>query len=144
MAKTECFVLVLVFVLVLESKAPYLCKPETKSRVCINVSNSANPSRVYVRLCKHGKRFLNYCTSIFDDVHLETKCRKKCNAFRENDSLATFFFYRKTAIAFRSAFCLAFVVKGCKQNPYWLFQPAGANAPSKQLITMAEGLCLSA
>ena len=29
-----------------------------KSRVCITVSNSPNPSRVYVRLCKHGKRFL--------------------------------------------------------------------------------------
>ena len=37
-----------------------LCKPETKSRVCITVSNSPNPSRVYkiIRLCKHGKRFL--------------------------------------------------------------------------------------
>ena len=35
-----------------------LCKPSTSSRVCINVSNSPNPSRVYIRLCKHGKRFL--------------------------------------------------------------------------------------
>ena len=35
-----------------------LCKPETKSRVCITVSNSPNPSCVYIRLCKHGKRFL--------------------------------------------------------------------------------------
>ena len=35
-----------------------LCKPETKSRGCITVSNSPNPSRVYIRLCKHGKRFL--------------------------------------------------------------------------------------
>ena len=35
-----------------------LCKPETKSRVCITVSNSPNPSRVYIRLCKHGKRLL--------------------------------------------------------------------------------------
>ena len=26
--------------------------------VCITVSNSPNPSRVYIRLCKHGKRFL--------------------------------------------------------------------------------------
>ena len=34
------------------------CKPETKSRVCITVSNFPNPSRVYIRLCKHGKRFL--------------------------------------------------------------------------------------
>ena len=35
-----------------------LCKPETKSRVCITVSISPNPSCVYIRLCKHGKRFL--------------------------------------------------------------------------------------
>ena len=35
------------------------------SWVCITVSNSANPSRVYIRLCKHQKRFLllNLCTS---------------------------------------------------------------------------------
>ena len=35
-----------------------LCKPSTSSRVCITVSNSPNPSRVYMSLCKHGKRFL--------------------------------------------------------------------------------------
>ena len=35
-----------------------LCKPLTSSRVRITVSNSPNPSRVYIRLCKHGKRFL--------------------------------------------------------------------------------------
>ena len=35
-----------------------LCKPSTSSRVCLTVSNSPNPSRVYIRLCKHGKRFL--------------------------------------------------------------------------------------
>ena len=37
-----------------------LCKSETKtkSRVCITVPNYPNPSRVYIRLCKHGKRFL--------------------------------------------------------------------------------------
>ena len=35
-----------------------LCKPSTSARVCINVSNSPNLSRVYIRLCKHGKRFL--------------------------------------------------------------------------------------
>ena len=35
-----------------------LCKPSTSSGVCIAVSNSANPSRVYIRLCKQGKRFL--------------------------------------------------------------------------------------
>ena len=26
--------------------------------ICITVSNSPNPSRVYIRLCKHGKCFL--------------------------------------------------------------------------------------
>ena len=35
-----------------------LCKPSTSSRVCITVSNSPNRFRVYIRLCKHGKRFL--------------------------------------------------------------------------------------
>ena len=35
-----------------------LCKPSTSSRVCITVSNSPKPSRVYIRICKHGKRFL--------------------------------------------------------------------------------------
>ena len=33
-----------------------LCKPLTSSRVWIIVSNSPNPSRVYIRLCEHGKR----------------------------------------------------------------------------------------
>ena len=35
-----------------------LCKPSTSSRVCRTVWNSPNPSRVYIRLCKHRKRFL--------------------------------------------------------------------------------------
>ena len=35
-----------------------LCKRSTSSWVCINVSNSPNPSRVYIRLCKLGKLFL--------------------------------------------------------------------------------------
>ena len=35
-----------------------LCKPSTSSPVFITVSNSPNPSRVYIRLCKHRKRFL--------------------------------------------------------------------------------------
>ena len=38
--------------------APQLCKPSTSSRVWVTVSNSPNPSRVYIRLCKHRKRFL--------------------------------------------------------------------------------------
>ena len=35
-----------------------LFKPSTSSRVCITVSNSPNPPRVYIRLCKHKKRLL--------------------------------------------------------------------------------------
>ena len=37
-----------------------LCKPETTSRVCMTVSNSSNPSSVYIRLCKHRKKVF-YC-----------------------------------------------------------------------------------
>ena len=37
-----------------------LCKPEMKSSVCITVLNSPNPSSVYIRLCKHGKKVF-YC-----------------------------------------------------------------------------------
>ena len=36
----------------------HLCKPSPSSRVCLTVSNSPNPSRVYIRLCEHGQRFL--------------------------------------------------------------------------------------
>ena len=36
-----------------------LGKPSTSSRVCITVSNSLKPSRVDIRLCKHGKHFLS-------------------------------------------------------------------------------------
>ena len=35
-----------------------LSKPLTSSQVCITVSNSPSLSRVYIRLCKHRKRFL--------------------------------------------------------------------------------------
>ena len=37
-----------------------LYKPETKSRVCITVENSPNPSSVYISLCKHRKKVF-YC-----------------------------------------------------------------------------------
>ena len=37
-----------------------LCKQETKSRVCITVSNSPNNSSVYIRLCKHREKVF-YC-----------------------------------------------------------------------------------
>ena len=48
-----------------------LCKPETKSQVCITVSNSPNPSCVYIRLCKHRKHFLllNYTIGSQDLKH---------------------------------------------------------------------------
>ena len=36
----------------------YSLVDSTSSRVCMTVANSPNPSRVYIRLCKHGKRFL--------------------------------------------------------------------------------------
>ena len=38
-------------------------KPSTSSWICKTASNSSNPSLVYIRLCKHGKRFLllKYC-----------------------------------------------------------------------------------
>ena len=39
---------------------PDINKPETKSRVCIPVENSPNPSSVYIRLCKHKKKVF-YC-----------------------------------------------------------------------------------
>ena len=42
-----------------------LYKPLTSSRVCITVSNSPNPSRVYIRLCKHEKGFLLLKSCIF-------------------------------------------------------------------------------
>ena len=35
-----------------------LFKPSTSSLVCMTVSNSPNPFRVYIRPCKHGKRLL--------------------------------------------------------------------------------------
>ena len=37
-----------------------LYKPETKSRVCITVENSPNPSSVYIRQCKHRKKVFYY------------------------------------------------------------------------------------
>ena len=37
-----------------------LCRPETKSRVCITVENSPNSSSVYMRVCKLRKKVF-YC-----------------------------------------------------------------------------------
>ena len=36
------------------------CKPETKSRVCITVENSPNPSSFYIRLGKHRKNVFHW------------------------------------------------------------------------------------
>ena len=49
-----------------------LCKPSTTSRVCITVSNSPNPSRVKMRLCKHRKSalLLKLCTVFENDILL--------------------------------------------------------------------------
>ena len=33
-------------------------QPSTSPRVCITVSNSLNQSCAYIRLCKHGKRYI--------------------------------------------------------------------------------------
>ena len=46
-----------------------LCKHSTSSWVCITVLNSPNPSRVYIRLCKHGKRFLLLNWFIITVIH---------------------------------------------------------------------------
>ena len=66
------------------------CKPSTSSRGCITVSNSPNPSRVYIRLCKHGKRFLllikielalpffSHFAHACKSVHLSTKKDTYC------------------------------------------------------------------
>ena len=54
-----------------------LCKPSTLTRVCITVSNSPNPSRVYIRLCKHGKRFLLLkCKMTVTKITFDPTCHK--------------------------------------------------------------------
>ena len=52
-----------------------LCKPETKSRVCITVENSPNASSVYIRLCKHRKKvFYCFYTITFPRKKRQTLC----------------------------------------------------------------------
>ena len=48
---------------------------ETKSRVCITVENSPNPSSVYTRLCKHRKKVC-YC-------FYKINSSKNCNAGKD-------------------------------------------------------------
>ena len=66
-----------------------LCKPSTSSRVCITVSNSPNPSRVYIRLCKHGKRFLLLKCSLLGNrlLGLESRVRTGSIAWLQSERL---------------------------------------------------------
>ena len=52
-----------------------LCKSETKSRVCLTVENSPNASSVYIRLCKHRKKFFYcFCKITFPRKESKTLC----------------------------------------------------------------------
>ena len=42
-----------------------LCKLSSSSRVCITVSNSPNPCRLYIRRCQTRKTFLGDCLNNF-------------------------------------------------------------------------------
>ena len=53
-----------------------VCKPETKSRVCVTVKNSPNLLSVYIRLCKHRKKVF-YC------FYKITFLRNKQNSLQE-------------------------------------------------------------
>ena len=68
-------------ILHLRKRSCWLCKPETKSRVCITVSNSPNPSLVYIRLCKHRKKVFYYFYKI---TSFETTTREKMTKIRFN------------------------------------------------------------
>ena len=63
-----------------------LCKPETKSRVCVTVQNSPNASSVYIRLCKHRKKVF-YC---FYKITFPRKKRKTlCMALIKREILTS-------------------------------------------------------
>ena len=63
-----------------------LCKPETKSRVCITVENSPNALSVYIRLCKHRKKVF-YC---FYKITFPRKKRKTlCMALIKREILTS-------------------------------------------------------
>ena len=66
-----------------------LCKPETKSRVCITVENSPNPSSVYIRLCKHGKKFSIAFIKYFSKLILQMKGNFVYNFLIPKDFLNT-------------------------------------------------------
>ena len=53
-------------------------------RVCITVENSPSPSRVYIRLCKYGKRFLLLKYNLH--VHKERKRYININKFLQLDT----------------------------------------------------------
>ena len=81
-----------------------LSKPLTSSRVCIIVSNSPNPSRVYIRLCKHGKRFLllKRIFTIFESLIIYSVCSQSLHKFLFSKALQEIFsppnsLYRKGA-----------------------------------------------
>ena len=58
-----------------------LCKPETKSRVCITVESSPNPSSVYMRLCKHRKKVFYCLYKITSSKNYNARKDKKRNSF---------------------------------------------------------------
>ena len=63
------------------SLVPTICPWVSEDGVCITVSNSPNLSRVYIRLCKHGKRFLLLNSLIdVDWLHTSTE-RQGCLAY---------------------------------------------------------------
>ena len=78
--------------------------PLTSFRVCIIVSNSPNPSRVYIRLCKHGKRFLllKRLFTIFESLIIYSVCSQSLHKFLFSKALQEIFsppnsLYRKGA-----------------------------------------------
>ena len=67
--------------------------PLTSFRVCIIVSNSPNPSRVYIRLCKHGKRFLllKRLFTIFESLIIYSVCSQSLHKFLFSKALQEIF-----------------------------------------------------
>ena len=90
-----------------------LCKPETKSRVCVTVENSPNPLSVYIRLCKHRKK-------VFCCLYKTTFLRKNAQLFVTAVSKREILTSRKvlyTKSCTRNGFCFA---KRCFPK-YWFF-----------------------